>query len=47
MHGATIKINGTLHVGQYTLLIISHSLLLRMGNVSYKNLRENLKHNIE
>ena len=30
------KNNGTLHEDQYTILIISHSLLLRMRNVSDK-----------
>jgi hypothetical protein len=42
LHYNLTRITGTLHVGQYTLLIISHSFLLRMGNVSYKSCRENL-----
>jgi len=32
---------GILHEGQYTFLIISHSVLLRKRNVSDKSCREN------
>jgi hypothetical protein len=35
------KNNGTLHEDQYRFLIISHSVLFRMRNVSEKNCREN------
>ena len=35
------KNNGTLHEDQYTFLIISHSFLLRMRDVSDKSCREN------
>ena len=35
------KNNGTLHKNQYTFLIISSSVLLRMRNVSDKSFREN------
>jgi len=36
------KVTGTLHEDQYTFfLIISHSVLLRMRNVSDKSCREN------
>ena len=35
---------GALHEGQYTFLIISHSILLRMGNISGKNCREPQTH---
>ena len=31
---------GTLHEDQYTFFIVSHSVLLRMRNVSDKTLRE-------
>jgi len=34
-------ITGTLHEDQYTFLITSHSVLLRMRNVSDKSCREN------
>ena len=37
------KIRGTLHVDQYEFLIISHSVLHRMRNVSDKSCRENQK----
>jgi hypothetical protein len=33
--------NGTVHVGKYTFLIISHSVRLRMRNVSDKSCRGN------
>jgi len=32
---------GTLHEDQYTFLIISHSFLLGLGNISDKSCREN------
>ena len=32
--------DGSLHEDQYTFLIISFSVLLRMGNVSVKSFRE-------
>ena len=35
------RIKGTLHENQYTFLIISRSILLRMRNVSDKSCREN------
>ena len=35
------RIKGTLHENQYTFLFISHSILLRMRNVSDKSCREN------
>jgi len=35
------SITGTLHEDQYTFLIISRSVLLRMRNVSDKSCREN------
>jgi len=35
------KIKAILHEDQYTFLIISHSFLLRMRNVSKKSYREN------
>jgi hypothetical protein len=35
------RITGTLHEEQYKLLIISRSVLLRMGNISDKSCREN------
>jgi hypothetical protein len=34
------RISGTLYEGQYRFLIISHSVLFRMGNVSYKICRK-------
>ena len=35
------RIRGTLNEDQYTFLIISHSVVLRMKNVSDKSCREN------
>jgi len=35
------RLTGTLHEDQHTFLIISHSVLLRMRNVSDKRCREN------
>jgi len=35
------RITDTLHGGQYTFMIISRSVLLRMRNVSAKSCREN------
>jgi hypothetical protein len=35
------RITGTLHADQYTFLIISCSILLRISNVSYKSCTEN------
>ena len=32
---------GTLHADQYTILIVSHSILLKMRNVSNKSCTEN------
>jgi len=37
----SIKITGTLHEDQYTFLIISRSIILRIRNVSDKICREN------
>jgi hypothetical protein len=40
-HENLTRIAGTLHEDQYTFLIIPHSLLLRMRNVSDKSCRQN------
>ena len=40
-HLNVTRIKGTLHEDQYTFFIISHSVLLRMRNVSHKLSREN------
>jgi hypothetical protein len=40
-HENLTRITGTLHEDQYTFLIVSHSVLLRMRNVSDKICREN------
>ena len=37
---------GTLHEDQYTFLIVTHSFLLRMRNVSEKRCTENKKRHI-
>ena len=37
-------ITGTLHEDLYTRVIISHSVLLRMRNFSYKSCRKKAKH---
>ena len=40
-HSDLTRITRTLHEDKYTFLIISHSILLRMRNVSDKTSREN------
>jgi len=40
-HGNLKRISGTVHEDQYTFLIISRSVLLRMKNISDKSCREN------
>jgi len=40
-HLNLVRITGTLHEDQYTCLVITRSVLLRMRNVSDKSCREN------